>query len=126
MKYLFAVLALALAPAVTTLFGCASGTNDFGVVPKSEVVAPKGATQTIYAVEVSLTIAVNALADLHSAGVVTGDNYAKAVAIEKQAHATLLLARNAVLAKAEDKAQVYLTTLSGLIDQIAIYNGGKK
>lgn len=126
MKYLIAILALALLPALAMLPGCASGTNDMGAVTKPAVVTPQGATQTVYALEVSLTVAVNALADLNKAGIVTGDNYAKAVAIEKQAHATLLLARNAATANAADKVQVYLTTLTGLIDQIAMYNGGKR
>lgn len=123
MKRSFTALALLLMLAIVPVFsGCATDP----ATGQSSFVAPKSATQTVYALEVSLTTATNALADLHNAGVVTGDNYAKAFAIQKQAVATLMLARNAATAKAGDKLQVYLTTLSGLIDQIAIYNGGKK
>lgn len=121
MKRIFAMAVIA-AIALTTLTACPTVPTESG----SAVVAPQSATQTIYALELSLTVATNALADLHDAGVVVGDNYDMAVGIQRRAHKTLLDARAAVTAKNTTSAQVLLRTLSSMIDQMATYNGGKK
>lgn len=123
-KCKFAVVALILSLTITGFTGCTSPPTAGSTTPT--VVTPQTAAQVVYTLETSLTIATNALADLHTAGVVTGDNYNTAIAIQKRAVATLMDARAAVTAKDSNKAAVLLTTLNSLIDQIAIYNGGKK
>jgi hypothetical protein len=118
-RYLIAaLLALSMATMPFVLQSCAANTHT--------VTAPKTPVQTIYVLEQSLIVATNALADLHNAGVVVGANYATAYELEHRAHATLLDAQAAATAKDATKTAVLLRTLSGLIDQIAIYNGGKK
>ena len=118
-RFFFAVR---LAVSLATLPGCATDQ----VTGQQSVVTPKTPTQTVYALEVSLTAAANALADLHAQKIVVGANYATAIEIEKRAHATLIDARAAATAKDATRATVLLHTLSGLIDQLALYNGGKK
>lgn len=120
MKRILAALILCIA--AFAIQGCAENPT----TGQTEVVTPQSATQTVYALEVSLTIATNALADLNASGVVTGQNYATAYNLQKQAHATLMLARDAVTAKDPDKVAVYVRTVSGLIDQLAVFTGGKK
>jgi hypothetical protein len=91
-----------------------------------EVVTPKTPTQAVYAAEVSLTTATNALADAHDRGQLVGPRYEEAKALQARASAALKDARAAAMAKDATKAEVSLKTLTSLIDQIAIYNGGKK
>jgi hypothetical protein len=102
------------------LAGCATDPATGNVV----LVTPKSPTQSVYALEISLTAAVNAIADLHTQGILVGPNYDKAKVIEAQAHATLIDARNAAMQQDATRSQVYLTTLASLIDQLAAYNGG--
>jgi hypothetical protein len=102
------------------LAGCATDPATGNVV----LVTPKSPTQTVYSLEISLTAAVNAIADLHDKGILVGPNYDKAKVIEAQAHATLIDARNAAMQQDATRSQVYLTTLASLIDQLAAYNGG--
>jgi hypothetical protein len=124
MKRLFA--SLLVGAALLVLAGCPTNPSVPAGGTAATVVTPQSPTQMVYAAEVSLTTATNALADLHNAGVVTGDNYIMAKSIELRAHATLLQARAAATAKDATKTQVLINTVIGLIDQIAIYNGGKK
>src|ERR1035437_7561243 len=119
--------ALFLTFTLAMLAGCPTAPiTPSGTTAAVTVVTPKTPTQMVYVAEVSLTTAVNALADLHNAGVVTGANYDTAKAIEARAHATLVQARTAATAKDATKTSVLIGTVLGLIDQIAVYNGGKK
>lgn len=120
-------VAVVIALAIATLPGCPTTPTTPGAGQAAvTIVTPKTPTQDVYAAEVSLTTAANALADLHNAGVVVGANYDTAKQIELRAHATLLDARAAATAKDATKTSVLLGTVAGLIDQIAVYNGGKK
>lgn len=119
MKNLFAAIILGVSLAL--LAGCPTAPT-----AGQQIVAPKTMTQTLYTLEVSLTTATNALADMHAAGVVVGPNYDVAVAIERRASQTLRDVKAAAAAKDANKVSVLLVTLSSLIDQIAVYNGGKK
>lgn len=124
MKRIFLAVMLA---ASLTLAGCPSTpSTQGGTAPSAQVVLPKSPTQTVYALEVSLTTATNALADLHNAGVVVGDNYRIAYDIQRRASATLKEAKAAAMAKDATKSEVLLHTLASLIEQLATYNGGKK
>ena len=119
MKRIFVAVFLVL-----TLAG--AGCTQNPTTGQVQMVSPKTPLQTVYAAEVSLTTAVNALADLHQKGVVVGPNYDHAKTIEKQAHATLTDAKAAATAKDATKTSVLLITLTSLIDQLAVYNGGVK
>jgi anti-sigma-K factor RskA len=112
--------AAAFVVAVPQMGGCATDPATGKVV----AVAPKSPTQSVYVLEISLTAATNAIADLHTQGILVGPNYERAKVIEAQAHATLIDARNAAMAQDATRSQVYLTTLASLIEQLAAYNGG--
>jgi hypothetical protein len=104
------------------LAGCATDQATGNVV----LVTPKSPTQSVYALEISLTAAVNAVADLHDKGILVGPNYERAKVVEAQAHATLIDARNAAMQQDATRTQVYLTTLASLVDDLAKLNGGVK
>lgn len=94
--------------------------------PVTTTRGPKSPIQTLYTLELSLTVATNALADAHNLGIVTGTSYDKAKAIALEAGEVLIKARNAAQIKDTSTANILLTTLASLIGQIAVYNGDKK
>lgn len=120
MRKLLASIAVVLSLA---LYGCPTQPI---AGQEASILVPRSPTQAVYAAEVSLTAATNALADLHNAGTITGSAYASAYAIQKQAHEVLLDFRKAAMGGDVAKAEALEHLLLGLIDDLTKYNGGKK
>lgn len=108
-----------------------------------QVVKPVGMVQDIITAQTSLTVAINALADMHDAELarqemakagkpvsptplITDKAYQDAKSYSKQASAMLISARTAATANDASNAQTLLTAGLNLIGQIALVNGGKK
>lgn len=104
---------------IAVLTGCA--TSSTGQV---QPVVPKSPTQAVMVAEVSLTVATNALADVHDKGMIQGENYEKAKAIEKQAAEVIRDARVAAMSGDQNKVQVLLNLAAALMVDLAKYNGG--
>lgn len=88
--------------------------------------APQTPMQNLYVLEQSVVIAVNALADVHDSGKLVGPNYEKAKVVETQIHTALDSAKKAAAVGDTTNEQVYLTTLNDLLNQLVVYNGGKR
>lgn len=104
---------------------------------------PQDPTQAVFVAQTSLTVATNALADIHDkelsrreavkrgevadgAPILSDESYAVAKKAAIDATDILKKARGAAATKDYGATEVLLTSAIALIDKITLYNGGKK
>lgn len=98
-----------------------------GCLQSCSVMPEKGnKTQSIYALEESLEVAINGVTAANKAGDLTGDRYERAKKLEVEAQQALINARTNIVLKQKDQAEYWTKQLTDLINQIAVFNGGKK